>query len=126
MKKQYLIGVLVLLFMVFVNSFAQMGPMGGNPEERMKRMVDEYKTRLKLTSAQATKLNSILTNQMKEMEKLRESSNGDFSSMRTKMEPIREKTEKAIQALLNADQKKEYAKMQEERRQRMRNMGGGF
>lgn len=114
-KSIIMLSMLVFLFMS-VQSFAQ---MGGNPQDRLKKTLEDYKTRLKLTEAQFTKVDSILNAQMKEIMKIREEANGDFSSMREKMAPVREKTDKAVEALLTDEQKPEFKKILEERAQRM-------
>ena len=110
--------VAVLFLAVSAQSFAQ---MGGNPQDRLKKTLEDYKTRLKLTDSQFTKVDSILNAQMKDIMKIREEAGGDFSAMREKMVPVREKTDKEIELLLTDDQKVEYKKMLEERAERMRN-----
>ncbi len=124
MKTKSILSIVVLfLFAMCMNSFAQMG--GGDPQERLKRNLEDLKTRLKLTDVQYKKVDTILTAQMTEMGKIRDAANGDFESMRTKMTELREKTDKKVIAVLTKDQIVEYKKIQEERAARMRQMMGG-
>ena len=106
------------------NSYAQMGG-GMNPQERMKRTLDELKTRLTLTDAQFAKADTIMQAQTAEMMKIRESSGGDREAMRSAIMDLRVKTDKQIEAILTDEQKVEYKKLQEERAQRMQGMGRG-
>jgi len=101
--------------------------MGGgmNPQERMKRTLEELKTRLTLTDAQFAKADTILQAQTAEMTKIRESSGGDREAMRSAIMDLRAKTDKQIEAILTDEQKVEYKKLQEERAQRMQGMGRG-
>ena len=118
-KAIFTIAVMFLLAMA-ANSFAQ---MGGNPQERLKKTLDDYKTRLKLTDVQFGKIDTILTAQMAEIAKIRESAGEDREAMRASMMELREKTNKKIESLLTDDQKVEWKKMQEEAA--ARRQGGG-
>ncbi|MCX6170362.1 MAG: hypothetical protein NTX65_13525 [Ignavibacteriales bacterium] len=120
-KAFFTIMVLFVLAMT-VNSFAQ---MGGNPQERLKKTLEDYKTRLKLTDVQFGKIDTILTSQMNEMAKLRESAGEDREAMRAGFMELREKTNKKIEALLTDEQKVEWKKIQEEITQRRQGMGRG-
>jgi hypothetical protein len=123
MKTKSMLSIVVLfLFVMCMNSFAQ---MGGDPQERLKRNLEDLKTRLKLTDVQYKKVDTILTAQMTEMGKIRDAADGDFESMRTKMTELRDKTDKKVIAVLTKDQIVEYKKIQEERAARMRQMMGG-
>lgn len=115
---------LMLVLSLAANSFAQMGG-GMNPQERMKRTLEELKTRLTLTDAQFAKADTILQAQTAEMTKIRESSGGDREAMRSAIMDLRAKTDKQIEAILTDEQKVEYKKLQEERAQRMQGMGRG-
>lgn len=117
--KSIILFLVITMLTMSVQSFAQ---MGGNPQDRLKKTLEDYKTRLKLTDAQFARVDSILTVQMKETMKIREEANGDFSAMREKMAPIREKTDKGIEVLLTEEQKPEYKKILEERAERMKSM----
>lgn len=115
---------LMLVLSLAANSFAQMGG-GMNPQERMKRTLEELKTRLTLTDAQFAKVDTILQAQTAEMTNIRESSGGDREAMRSAIMDLRSKTDKQIEAILTDEQKVEYKKLQEERAQRMQGMGRG-
>lgn len=97
---------------VTMNSFAQ---RGGNPQERLKKTLEDYKTRLKLSDTQFGKIDTILTEQMNAQMKLREKAGDDRETIRASMMELREKTNKKIEALLTDEQKVEWKKIQEER-----------
>lgn len=122
MKTKMLVVVIAMFVLsMSVNSFAQ---MGSNPQERMKKALEDYKTRLKLTDTQFAKLDTILKDQMNEMTKLRESSNGDRQAKMAAFTGLREKTDKKIETILTTDeQKAEYKKIKDERAQRMQQRG---
>jgi len=103
-----------------VNSFAQ---MGGNPQDRLKKSLEDYKTRLKLTDDQFKVFEKTLTDQMAEIAKLRENAGDDREAMRASMMELRDKTNKKLEALLTDEQKVEWKKMQEEAA--ARRQGGG-
>lgn len=102
-------------------SFAQGGGgMRMKPEDQAKRL----QTQLKLTDEQTTKVTAIYAAQATKMDSLMKAANGDFSSMRTTMGPMREATNAKIKALLTDEQKAAYDKMQAEMRGRMGGGGG--
>lgn len=103
-----------------VSSYAQ---MGGNPQDRLKKTLEDYKTRLKLTDEQFGKIDTILTEQMNEQSKLRDSAGDDRQAMMSAFLELREKTNKKIEVLLTDEQKLEWKKIQEERAQRPRPQG---
>ncbi len=111
---------IMLLFVLFISgvSFAQMGGGGANPQERLKKSLEDYKTKLSLTDEQYTKVETILTEQMNEMIKLRENAGGDREAMRAAITESREKADKKIEELLTDEQKVIFKKMIEERAQR--------
>ncbi len=122
-KAIFAIAVMFVLSLA-ANSYAQMGG-GMNPQERMKKTLEELKTRLTLTDAQFAKADTILQAQTAEMTKIRENSGGDREAMRSAIMDLRAKTDKQIEAILTDEQKVEYKKLQEERAQRMQGMGRG-
>ena len=122
-KAIFAIAVMFVLSLA-VNSYAQMGS-GMNPQERMKRTLEEFKTRLTLTDAQFAKVDTILQAQTAEMTKIRESSGGDRDAMRSAIMDLRAKTDKQIEAILTDEQKVEYKKLQKERAQRLQGLGRG-
>ena len=114
----------IFLFGFTTQSFSQgMGRM--DPQERMKQQLKTYKERLKLTDAQFNKVDTILNDQMSEIQKLRDNSGGDRQSMRDAMMELREKSNKKIEALLDDTQKAEFNKILEEAAQRRQSMGRG-
>lgn len=104
----------LLLITLFVASavFAQRG-MDVNQRVQM------LKERLHLDSTQTAKVTDIMNGSMKEIQAVREKHPDDRDAMRAGMKEIQQKNDKKIEALLNDDQKKEFAKLREEQRQRM-------
>lgn len=115
---------LIFLFGFTAQTFSQ-GMGGMNPQERMKQQLQTYKERLKLTDAQFNKIDTILKDQMGELQKLRDNSSGDRDAMREAMMGLRDKINKKIEALLDDTQKAEFKKIQEEAAQRRQGMGRG-
>lgn len=107
-------------------SMAQQGQGGGqqrSPEERAKQQSERLAERLKLSADQKAKVEAIYLAQGKSVDSLRKANEGgDRQQLFQKMQPLREQADKNVAAILTEDQKKEYAKIQEEMRSRM---GGG-
>ncbi len=120
--KIFLTAAILFTLSLASSSFAQ---MGGNPQERMKKTLEDYKTRLKLTDVQYAKVDTILTDQMNEMTKLRNSAGEDRQAMMASFMELRQKTNSKIEALLTDEQKVEWKKIQEEAAQRRQGMGRG-
>lgn len=98
MKAKVIFTILVMFVLTMAfNSYAQ---MGGNPQDRLKKTLEDYKTRLKLTDEQFGKIDTILTAQMNEQMKLRESACDDRQAMMSAFMELREKTNKKIEILL--------------------------
>ena len=97
-----------------------------NPEERAKTQSQRLADRLKLSAEQKSKLEVIFLAQAKSMDSLRATTaeGADRRQSFQKMQPIREQTDKKIEALLNDEQKKAYAAYQEEMKSRMQNRPG--
>jgi Spy/CpxP family protein refolding chaperone len=94
------------------------GPM--SPDDRLKQMTKEFN----LTSDQQTKIKPILVDSQKQMEDLRNNSNGDRQSMRGKMQQIQQDTNTKVRALLDEKQQAKFDKMEQEREDRMQNRRG--
>lgn len=116
--------VVAFVLSLAANSYAQMGG-GMSPEERMKRTLEEYKTKLSLTEEQLPKVEAILKAQTEEMATLRANAGGDREAMRAAITELRAKTDKKVEELLTDEQKVAFKKLQEERAQRMQGMGRG-
>ncbi len=125
MKPRFVVILSILFLFGFTAQTFSQGMGGMNPQERMKQQLQTYKERLKLTDAQFNKIDTILKDQMGEMQKLRDSSSGDRDAMREAMMSLREKINKKIEALLDDTQKAEFKKIQEEAAQRRQGMGRG-
>ncbi len=122
-KAIFAIAIMFVLSLA-ANSYAQMGG-GMSPEERMKRTLEEYKTKLTLTEEQVVKVEAILKAQTEEMAAIRANAGGDREAMRTAITELRTKTDKQVEELLTDEQKVIFKKLQEERTQRMQGMGRG-
>ena len=115
---------LLVLGLVAVPSLHAQGR--GDPAARLQQQVELYTTRLKLTPAQVEQVKQILTKQSQDMQALFQSANGDFSSIREKMAPMREETDKKIVAVLTSDEQKQaFAALQKEQAERRANMQRG-
>jgi hypothetical protein len=128
MKKLF---VFVLVTVLAIgSSFAQ---PGGDPAARLQREIDGLTTALGLTKDQVTKITPIVTEgQKKQTEsfaKMRENGNMDRDKMREERTKIQNETDKALKAVLTADQGAKldaYRKQQaEERAKRMQGQGQG-
>jgi len=115
--------VIMLLVGASLVSSAQQQRQRLSPEERTQRQVEQLQESLKLTPEQKSKVVTILTAQSKSIDSLRQAANGDFQSMRGKMAPIQENTEKQIKAVLTDEQAKKYDSYIQERRSRMQQGG---
>jgi len=86
--------------------------------------IDALDESLELTDDQKERLKGILIGEGEDMAKLREemqNSDMDRQEMIAKFRAFREESDRKIEAVLTADQKKEYQAMQERRRENMRN-----
>jgi len=123
MKK---LGLIVLVVILTVGSgFAQ--PGGGDPAERLQREITGITTALSLNKDEVAKITPIVTEAQKKQSeafaKMRESGNMDRDKMREEMTKMRAETDKALKAVLTAEQGvklDEFRKKQaEERAKRM-------
>ncbi len=118
MKKVLLVALLAIG--VSAASYAQGGPGGGfnqTPEQQLER----FKTQVTgITADQEAKLKVIYAAQAKSMDSLRTAIGDDFQSMFPKMQPIQNKYNAQIKAVLNAEQAKVYQKQLDERAERMK------
>lgn len=89
-----------------------------NPEEFRKRIVAEYKSRLKLSDDQVTKLNSIMDDTRAQVDDTRQ-------KMHPAYQRIHEQQVEKIRNMLTADQQLEYDKMRKEREERQKQSGRG-
>ena len=113
-KKLFFISITLLLI---VNTFA-IAQMRMSHEDRVK----QYSERLKLNDKQTKIVDSLITisdNKMKEI------TTDDMSQRREEMMKIRDESNKQIELILTTDQKPEFQKMLEERRNRMNGQGQG-
>lgn len=95
------------------------GPM--SPDDQLKRMTKDFN----LTADQQSKIKSILVDEQKKMEDLRNDSSGDRREMRGKMMQIRQDTNNQVRALLDDKQKEKFDKQEQDRQDRGPNRRGG-
>lgn len=91
-----------------------------DPAQRIERRVSMMTERLQLSSAQATQVRQILTQESEQMRAIFEKgqNGGDREALRPEMQAVREGTEKKIDAVLTESQRKSYAELREQMRQR--------
>jgi hypothetical protein len=122
MKKFVL--AMVCMAMISVTGFAQQNGQR-TPEEMAKRMTERMKTELNLTDQQVVSVDSINLVFAQAQAKLRESANGDFSSIREAMQKLNALRLEAYEKVLTTEQLDAYKKMMEERMRNRGNRGGG-
>lgn len=127
LRRLVLSAAVLLLGLAFAPSANAQG-MGGNPEERAARQVTQLTEALKLTAPQVEQVKAIVAKQTTEqsaiMQKMQ--GGGDRQAVMGEMQALRDKTAKAIEAVLTAEQKPVYAKFREEQdAARRARMGGG-
>lgn len=88
------------------------GQRGAQAQEEFQALVAE----LGLNEDQKEEWQSINTKYRQQMRGMREEANGDFASMRGKMQEMRAAQTEEIKAILTADQFSKYQKFMEERR----------
>jgi protein CpxP len=114
----------LLLVCCFIVGISAVSRAQGRQRMTPDQQVAQLKTQLTgLTDDQATKLTAIFTTQSKSMDSLRTAANGDFSSMREKMQPMQAATAAKVKAVLTPEQATAYQKIQDERRARMQQGG---
>jgi len=84
-----------------------------NPEEFRKRVIAEYRSRLKLSEGQVTKLNAIMDETRARVEETRQ-------KMHPAYQKIRAEQDDKIRQLLSVEQQTEFDKMHKEREERQR------
>lgn len=95
-------------------------------DSRLERVMQELTDRLSLSEEQVGRIRPVLDEQSDRMaalwKKAGERGPEGMGSMRGDMERIMKETEEKLEKILTADQMREYRKMVEERRERMRMM----
>jgi periplasmic protein CpxP/Spy len=101
-------------------------PGGGRRMLSVADQLDDLSKKLDLTDAQKPQVKAVLEDQDKKMRDLMENSSGPREENRAKMREIHESSNAKIRALLTAEQKTKFDKMQEEHRKQMeeRRRGG--
>lgn len=106
-------------------SFGQQRGRGfDNPEENAKQTSERLEKELGLSAAQKDSVYAYTLEQGKVMrEAFQNNQGGDRQQVMDKMRELRAQTDKKILSVLDADQKKAYEKLVEERANRMRQGG---
>jgi Spy/CpxP family protein refolding chaperone len=135
-RVSFLLMAIVLVFSVSCNKLRQnsqeqqqMGPGNFDPAAFVDRQMEELKEGLDLSRDQEKQVREILTAGSETMRKAREEmrdGGGDREAMREKMQQMREEQNQKIKAVLSEEQFAKYEQIQAERRERMRQGGGGF
>jgi periplasmic protein CpxP/Spy len=97
------------------------GGMMMDPNHQLKHL----SKRLNLSDDQQTKIKPILEDQQKQMQQLWSDNALSRQDRFSKMRDIRENSDAQIKNVLNQDQQKQFDKMREEQRSRMRERMGG-
>ena len=92
----------------------------GSDSARVEQTVTNLQELLALDSGQVVKVREIVTANIKQMRKDRESLTGDRAAMREAMGKDRDAADKKIEALLTEKQKQGYAKFKKDREEQMR------
>lgn len=125
MNKSILMLLVALLLAVI--TYWQQGPGGRrqfDAKVQAKRSSDEMKERLNLTSDQMKQVETINLEASESMAKVFEKAAEDREATRLKIVPINESRDKNLKEIFTTDQWKEYEKMKEEQRERMRRRRG--
>lgn len=91
-----------------------------DPAQRIERRVSMMTERLQLSQPQATQIRQILTQESEQMRAIFEKgqNGGDREALKPEMKSVREGTDKKIDAVLTESQRKSYAELREQMRQR--------
>jgi len=106
----------IVLLSCFLTSTLFAQRMGMNPEERANRL----KEQLSLTKTQTDSVKKIFEHAQQVMMEEMMVNQGDREAMRKVFTEITEKTDKEIEKLLDAKQKKKYEEIKKERQAMMR------
>lgn len=104
--------IVSILFFFVCNIFPQQS-------QKAEARLDELKVRLKLTDEQTQQVKTILDTNIVDMQKFMQE-NHSREEKREKIVEHTKKVDSQIEQILTEEQKKEYAKMKEERREKMR------
>lgn len=136
MKKTFqLIFSLTILSLASFTAFAQGGPggrMGGrammSPEERVERQATMMQDSLQLTDELTSEVKEVLSVYAKKMQDARAEANGDWASMRTTMQTLRQEQNEELEAVLGEEKWTQWeaitADMMQRRQDRRGERGG--
>jgi hypothetical protein len=116
MRSMIRAGVAALALLVAANAAEAQGGgggggmgRGGNPQAQVQRQVDALFQGITLDAAQKAKVDTLITAQVAEQGKLRESmmgGGGDMQALRTKMTEMQTKFRGELKAVLKTDEEK--------------------
>jgi hypothetical protein len=86
-----------------------------SPDERAQRL----SKRLKLSDEQTGQVKSIYSDQMQQMQSIRQDTSLQPQDRRAKMQSLRQDTDNKVRGVLNDDQKKKYDAMQQKMQERI-------
>ncbi len=99
--------------------------MGHHPMMSVDDQINHLSKKLSLSDEQKAKLTPILEDQRKQMEAVHNDSSLSREDRFGKMQELRKSSDDQIKAILNPDQQKNFDKMREEQRDRMKNWRKG-
>jgi Spy/CpxP family protein refolding chaperone len=94
--------------------------MGGRRMPSVDEQLKHLSEKLNLTEDQQSKLKPILEDQRKQMEQIRDDSALSRQDRFGKMQELRQSSDTQIKSVLNEEQQKNFDKMREEQRGRMK------
>ena len=124
MKKMFLGFVCLLVLSFTVSAQPGQGRQQRSPEESAKQYTETLKTQLNLTAKQVAPVDSVNLIYAKAAAKLREESQGNFSSMRESMQKLEDQRTTAFAKILTDEQLQAYKKYLADRPQRGAPGGG--
>jgi hypothetical protein len=104
--------IITALLILFVCGLTFTQTAGGGAKDRAKQNLENMKAKLNLSAAQSQKLEVILKDWENEIKALR--ANNAEKATNAKLLELKEKTNKKIEAILDAKQKVTFQKMMEE------------
>ena len=93
-----------------------------DPEQMAERQTNMMKEQLELTAEQLPKIEELNLKYAKKMGEVREEVGEDREAMREKIMPLMQEKDTELKKILTAEQ---WAKFEEERKERMKNRGSG-
>ncbi|PHN05611.1 hypothetical protein [Flavilitoribacter nigricans] len=123
---------LAILSLASLTTYAQGGPGGGrmggrgmmDPEQRVERQATMMQDSLELTDELTAEVKEVLSVYAKKMQEARAEANGDWGSMRTTMQTLREEQNQELEAVLGEEKWTQWEAISAEMMQRRQEMRG--